>query len=157
MDVAIGWFTKVPRALQKRTLFDSKLYLVFPHNHPLSRKQNVSLADIASFRLILHARSAAARRIVDSRFHDNGIEIDNILEVGTCDAIAEFVRLGLGIGFIDDICLPKGRDKNIESLDMSPRLGTLEVSLVYKKSTASSSSYKALIQSLAPSCEPISK
>ena len=155
VDVAIGWFPKVPRALQKRTLFDSKMYLVFPRNHPLSRKQNVSLADIASFRLILHARTAAARRVVDSRFHDNGIEIDNILEVGTCEAIATFVRLGVGIGFIHDICLPKRRDRSMRWVDMSPKLGTLEVSLVYKKSTASRSSYQALIQSLTPSREPI--
>jgi len=157
VDVAIGWFPKVPRALQKRTLFDSKMYLVFPRNHPLSRKQNVSLADIASFRLILHARTAAARRVVDSRFHDNGIEIDNILEVGTCEAIATFVRLGVGIGFIHDICLPKRRDRSMGWVDMSPKLGTLEVSLVYKKSTASRSSYQALIQSLTPSREPIAQ
>jgi len=157
VDVAIGWFPKVPRALQKRTLFDSKMYLVFPRNHPLSRKQNVSLADIASFRLILHARTAAARRVVDSRFHDNGIEIDNMLEVGTCEAIATFVRLGVGIGFIHDICLPKRRDRSMGWVDMSPKLGTLEVSLVYKKSTASRSSYQALIQSLTPSREPIAQ
>lgn len=151
VDVAIGWFPKIPRALQKRTLFNSKIYLVFPRKHPMSRKGNVSLMDIASDRLILHARSAAARLLIDSGFRENGIEIQNILEVGTCETIIEFVRLGLGIGFVHDICLPKGKEKKLGSLDMSSKFGTIEVSLVYKKSTASKPSYQALIENLIQS------
>jgi len=99
------------------------MHLVFPRNHPLSRRRNVSLAEIVAYRLILHASSAAARRLIDSGFHENGIEIKNILEVGTCDAIVEFVRLGLGIGFVHDICLAKGREKAIGSRDMSLKRG----------------------------------
>ena len=151
VDVAIGWFPKIPRTLQKRTLFNSQMYLVFPRVHSLSRRRNVSLMDIASDRLILHAKSAAARRLIDSGFHENGIDIQNILEVGTCEAIIEFVRLGLGIGFVHDICLPKGKDKKLGALDMSSKFGTIEVSLVYKKSTASKPSYQALIQKLLQS------
>jgi DNA-binding transcriptional LysR family regulator len=151
VDVAIGWFPKVPRALQKRTLFNSKMHLIFPRNHPLSRKRNLSLTDIAAFRLILHASSAAARRVIDSGFHRNGIEVENVLEVGTCEAITEFVRLGLGVGFVHDICLPKEREKTIGSLDMSGKLDAIEVSLIYKKSTARKPSYQALIESLVVS------
>ena len=151
VDVAIGWFPKIPRTLEKKLLFKSKMHLIFPRNHTLARKKTVMLSDTAAFRLILQARSVAARRVIDAAFHTNGIEIENTLEVGTCDAIKEFVRLGLGIGFVHDICLPMERKKTICSVDMSGEIDAIDVSLIYKKSTFRKSSYRALIESLITS------
>jgi DNA-binding transcriptional LysR family regulator len=127
------------------------MHLIFPKNHPLARKKSVTLADTAAFRLILHARSVAARRVIDAGFHANGIVIENILEVGTCDAIKEFVRLGLGIGFVHDICLPEETEEIIDARDMSGKIDTIEVSLIHKKSTFRKPSYRALIESLVAS------
>jgi DNA-binding transcriptional LysR family regulator len=93
VEVAIGWFSKVPRGIEKKPLFSSKMHLVVPSNHPLSHKKKISLSDVANFRVILHTSTAAARRIVDSAFHASGIEMDNSLEVGTCESIIGFVRL----------------------------------------------------------------
>jgi LysR family transcriptional regulator, low CO2-responsive transcriptional regulator len=150
VDVAIGWFPKVPRGIQKIRLFSSKMRLVVPYNHPLSRKRTISLPDVARFRIILHTSTAAARRIVDSAFHANGIEMDNSLEVGTCESIIDFVQLGLGIGFVHEICLPAERSK-IRSIDMRREFGSIDVSIIYKKATASHSSYRMLINALVTS------
>jgi DNA-binding transcriptional LysR family regulator len=79
------------------------------------------------------------------------VEIKNVLEVGTCDAILEFVRRNIGIGFVHDICFPKNGAKDIRSYDMENELGTIEVSLVYKESIRSQPSYQALIDSF---CKP---
>jgi DNA-binding transcriptional LysR family regulator len=151
VDVAIGWFPQIPRTLQKKTLFNSKLYLIFPANHSLASKKKILLDDVAAFPLILPSSRAAARRVVDSGFYSSGIEIKNVLEVGTCESILEYVRRAIGIGFVHDICLPKDGAKDIRSYDMGTELGTIEVSLVYKESILSQSSYKALIDSL---CKP---
>jgi DNA-binding transcriptional LysR family regulator len=151
VDVAIGWFPQIPRTLQKKTLFNSKLYLIFPANHFLASKKKILLDDVAAFPLILPSSRAAARRVVDSGFYSSGIEIKNVLEVGTCESILEYVRRAIGIGFVHDICLPKDGAKDIRSYDMGTELGTIEVSLVYKESILSQSSYKALIDSL---CKP---
>ena len=151
VDVAIGWFPQIPRTLQKRTLFNSQLYLIFPTNHPLACKSRLSLERIAAFPLILHSSRAAARRVVDSAFYSSGIEIKNVLEVGTCESITEYVRQGIGIGFVHDICLPKHGAREIQSRNMRRELGTIEVSLVYKQSVAIQPPYRALIESL---CRP---
>jgi LysR family transcriptional regulator, low CO2-responsive transcriptional regulator len=147
VDVAIGWFPKVPRGIQKARLFSSQMRLVVPSNHPLSRKKRISLSDVARFRIILHTSTAAARRIVDSAFHTNGIEMDNSLEVGTCESIIDFVQLGLGIGFVHEICLPAERTK-IRSIDMRREFGSIDVSIIYKKATAAQPSYRMLINAL---------
>ncbi|MGH7834819.1 MAG: LysR family transcriptional regulator [Candidatus Binatia bacterium] len=154
VDVAIGWFPQIPRTLQKRTLFNSKLYLIFPTNHPLACKSRLSLEQIAAFPLILHSSQAAARRVVDSAFYSSGIEIKNVLEVGTCESIMEYVRRGIGIGFVHDICLPKHGVREIQSRNMRRELGAIEVSLVYKQSVAIQPPYRALIESL---CRPHQK
>jgi DNA-binding transcriptional LysR family regulator len=151
VDLAIGWFPQIPRTLQKRALFNSSLYLIFPSKHSLSSKKKIRLDDIAAFPLILPSSRVAARRIVDSGFYSSGVEIKNVLEVGTCESILEFVRRDIGIGFIHDICFPQSGVKDIRSYDMGNELGTIEVSLVYKESILSHSAYRALIESF---CKP---
>lgn len=147
VDVAIGWFPKVPRCIQKRPLLNSTMHLIIPNDHPLSRKKKLSLADIAGTRLILHRGRAAARRLIDSSFHKCGIQIDDILEVEICESIVEFVRLGLGIGFVHAICLPKQMNL-IRSLNMKHEFGTIEISMIYRKSLTSQPSYQAFIDTL---------
>jgi LysR family nitrogen assimilation transcriptional regulator len=151
VDVAIGWFPQIPRTLQKRTLFNSSLYLIFPAKHSLVYRKKIDLKDVAAFPLILPSSRVAARRIVDSGFYSNGVEVKNVLEVGTCESILEFVRRDIGIGFVHDICFPKNRVKDIRCYDMGKELGTIEVSLVYKESIRNQRSYQALIDSF---CKP---
>ena len=151
VDLAIGWFPQIPRTLQKKTLFNSRLYLIFRADHFLASKKNILLDDVAAFPLILPSSRVAARRVVDSGFYSRGVEIKNVLEVGTCESILEFVRRDIGIGFVHDICFPKADAKDIRSYDMGNELGTIEVSLVYKESILSQSSYQALIDSF---CKP---
>jgi DNA-binding transcriptional LysR family regulator len=148
VDVAIGWFPHIPRMVQKKTLFNSRLYLLLPKDHPLTRKRQISLDDTAPFRLILHSSSASARRVVDDAFYRSGIETNNSLEVGTCESIVEYVRRGVGIGFVHDICLPKKVEKEIRSRDMRDELATIEVSIIYRDSITRHSAYQALIETL---------
>lgn len=146
VDVAIGWFAKVPPGIQKLSLLSSKIRLIFPSGHPLSGKRNISLAAVADFRLVLHTGTSPTRRLVESVFHESAIEIDNILEVGTCESIIEYVQLGLGVGFVHDMCLPRKPEK-IGSLDMR-EFAAMEVFLVHKKAAASNPWHRSLIDAL---------
>jgi DNA-binding transcriptional LysR family regulator len=147
VDVAIGWFAKVPAGIQKVSLLTSKIRLIFPSGHPLSGKRNLSLAAVANFRLILHTGTSPTRRLVEVAFQKSAIEMDNILEVGTCESIIEYVQLGLGVGFVHDMCLPRQRGK-IGSLDMRREFGTMEVFLVCKKAAASIPWHGSLLDAL---------
>lgn len=150
VDVAIGWFPKVPRGIQKRPLLHSTMHLIIPNDHPLSRKKKPSLREVAGTRVILHRGRAAARRLIDSSFHESGIELDNILEVEICESIIEFVRLGIGVGFVHAICLPKPVNL-FRSLDMRREFGTIEISMIYRRSLMSQPSYQAFIDTLVGS------
>ena len=58
--------------------------------------------------------------------------------------------LSLGVGFVHEICLPIERNQ-IRSIDMRSEFGTIDVSIIYKKSSAFNSSYRMLIDALATS------
>ena len=147
VDVAVGWFSRVPPEVKKLSLLHSKMHLIFPAAHPLARKKQVSLKAIADFPLILHTGTTPTRRLVDSAFHRSAITIDNILEVGTCDSVIEYVQLGLGVGFVHDTCLPKKKDK-LRSAAMFQEFEAMEVSVVYKQAMASKTWHRALIDAL---------
>ena len=147
IDAAVGWFTKVPPDIQKQALFTSRMHLIFPPRHPLAHKKKLSLADIASYRLVLHTGPTPTRKLVDAALSRHGIEAENILEAGTCDTIMEFVELGLGIGFVHDTCLRR-QPRKLQSVDMTNDVGTMEVSVIYRKSAAAKLSHRSLIDAL---------
>jgi DNA-binding transcriptional LysR family regulator len=149
VDVAIGWFPYIPRMVQKKTLFNSQVHLIVPNGHSLTKKRRISLEDTAQNRIVLHPSNASVRRVVEEAFYRSGVEIGNVLEVGTCESIVEYVRRGVGIGFVHDICLPIRFESEVRSYNMSDKLGTIEVSIIYRESIAKQPSYHALIESLS--------
>jgi DNA-binding transcriptional LysR family regulator len=148
IDVGISRLPKIPRGLHKRTLIESKLYLIFPAMHPFANQRKISLAKIAQERLILHAIGQVTRQRVDSVFARQGVAIENFVEVGTCEAILNYVRLGVGVGFVHDNCLPVLRETRIRWQEMTAELGTMDVSIIYKKSVAITPACRALIDAL---------
>lgn len=148
LDLAISSLRKVPRGIQKRKLLDNKLYLIFHRRHILSGKPIISLADVAVYPMVLHPRGVTTRQIIETGFAAQGIDLQNILEVGHCESIVEFVRLGLGVGFVHGICLPNLRQKNIKRYDMTEAFERLELSVIHRKTVALKASQEALLEAL---------
>jgi DNA-binding transcriptional LysR family regulator len=151
VDFGIGRFLTSPRGLQKRALLDSRIYLVLPKNHPLAKSNKMSLTDISKYRLILHAEGAGTRKLIDAGFTQSGVELSNILEVGTCESIIELVQLGVGVGLVHDICLPTRKNKAVAKFEMSEFFKPIEVSIIFKPSVLSRASCRALMQTLLDS------
>lgn len=151
IDIGVSRLGKVPRRLQKKTVITNSLYLVFSKNNALSAKTRVSLSDTAACRLIIHARGAATRRLIETSYAARGITIPDVLEVGTCEAIIEFVRLGLGIGYVHDICLPSRKVRGIRWVEMAHEFPKMNVSVLYKRSTYLKPACHALIDHLVSS------
>jgi DNA-binding transcriptional LysR family regulator len=148
VDFGIGRFMKSTRGLQKKALLDSRIYFIAPKNHPLTRKNRITLTDISGCRLIMHAEGAGTRKLIDDGFAQSGVEVSNILEAGTCESIIELVHLDVGVGLVHDICLPTRTNKAIATFDMSEFFKPIEVSIIYKTSVLSRTPCRALIETL---------
>jgi DNA-binding transcriptional LysR family regulator len=79
---------------------EDKLVVVFPPNHPLSTKQKVSMAAIASSPFIAFDREAPSRRGIDKLFRDKGLELAPAMEMDNVETIKRAVELGLGVSVL---------------------------------------------------------
>lgn len=144
VDFGIGRFKSTPRGMHREKLLENGVWLVFPRDHPLSRRREIGLRDIAGFRIITLTRNSETRKLIDSVFHRNRIEPERILEVGTCQGALDFARLGLGVSLVHDICVA-GDLKKLRVVNMSHVFGKAEVSLIRRSNAILTPALTALM------------
>lgn len=135
VDIGIGRFDSMPRALIAKDLFENSIWCSFPRKHPFARNGRISIGDFESYRIITLARSSGTGRAIDQVFRRNRVQPQNILEVGSCRSALEFVKLGVGIGLVHNNCFITERTDNLRFKDVSHIFGAAPVTLIYKRST----------------------
>ena len=148
VDIGVGCFGGVPGGIHKEDLFETGLWLTFPLNHPLAKKEQPGLRDMAAHRLVIPLPGLASRDTIDYAFSSKGINLDNTLEVSRCDVVIEFVRMGLGAGLIHAICRPPRRRKEMGWVDTSELFGKEKISLTYRRSASLTPAHHDLINTL---------
>ena len=114
----IGRYQKLSAGIQKVALFEDRIMLIYPLNKPPRWLGRVRLEALATCRLFLLTRNSTTRKLIDASFMRKGVGVDDVIEVSTCQAGIEFVRLGLGMGLVHKICVSETQDKNIGVVDM---------------------------------------
>ena len=79
--------------------------LVLPLEHPLARKEHISLQDIASEPLITYHPSFTGRTKIDNAFAHAQLEPRIALEAIDSDVIKTYVRLGMGVGIAAEMAV----------------------------------------------------
>lgn len=145
VDIGIGRFDSMPRALVAKDLFENSIWCSFPRRHPFARKGRVSIGDFESYRIITLARSSGTGRAIDRVFRRDRVQPQNILEVGSCRSALEFVKLGVGIGLVHNNCLITEHKDNLRFKDVSHIFGEALVTLIYKRSTVLTPAHLGII------------
>jgi DNA-binding transcriptional LysR family regulator len=105
VDLAVGSMLEVPDDVNYRPVVTRRPTLITPRDHPLADKQDVTLADIAEYGLILPPRHLSTWRLVDLVFRQQNLSYKVTLEAGGWEVIKKYVELGLGISIVTDVCL----------------------------------------------------
>jgi len=79
--------------------------LVLPSDHPLARKERLTLEDIAHESLITYHPSFTGRTRIDHAFAQRKLVPRIALEAIDSDVITTYVRLGLGIGIVAEMAM----------------------------------------------------
>ena len=95
--------------------------LVLPLDHPLTKKEHLSLEDIASEPIITYHPSFTGRGRIDQAFAAKKLHPRIALEAIDSDVIKTYVRLGLGIGIVAEMAV---KDDPVKDLAVRP-LGAL--------------------------------
>lgn len=79
--------------------------LVLPADHPLTRKERITLEDIAQEPLITYHPSFTGRTKIDHAFATRSLKPRIALEAIDSDVITTYVRLGLGVGIAAEMAV----------------------------------------------------
>ncbi|HXG53162.1 MAG TPA: LysR family transcriptional regulator [candidate division Zixibacteria bacterium] len=147
IHLGVGWFPSIPRDLACVPVLSSSLVAICPKSTSRSSFKLHSIQQIASYPLVVLPHHSTARRVVEEVLARKGLELKVSLEAGGCLAIKQFVRLGLGIGLVHDICVSKDELSYFVMKDLRGVFGQWQVSLVFKKNQQFSPAHESVVRS----------
>ena len=148
-DFAIGRFLKVPGSIATFPLFTSTIAAIYEKSHPLSRRQRVTLRDLAGCGLIVTSRFSAIRRIVEHTFTEKGFEMRTVLETGECSLISEYARMKLGVGLVHETCVRGKVAAGLQVRDLKHLFGRLDVVMIYRKDRVLTAAQRKFIEAIS--------
>ena len=97
--------------------------LVRPAAHALSKKERLTLEDIAFEPLITYHPSFTGRTRIDNAFAQRQLTPRVVLEAIDSDVIKTYVRLGLGIGIVAEMAVAADKDTDLATRPLGQLLG----------------------------------
>ena len=97
--------------------------LVLPAAHALSKKERLTLEDIAFEPLITYHPSFTGRTRIDNAFAQRQLTPRIVLEAIDSDVIKTYVRLGLGIGIVAEMAVAADKDTDLATRPLGQLLG----------------------------------
>lgn len=108
--------------------------LVMPTDHPLARKERVTLEDLAAEPIITYHPSFTGRTRIDAAFAAKKLQPRIALEAIDSDVIKTYVRLGLGIGIVAEMAMrDDGSNADLTSRPLGALLGQNVARVAFKR------------------------
>jgi LysR family transcriptional regulator, low CO2-responsive transcriptional regulator len=86
--------------LEFRPLFNDELMFLVAPMHPWALRGQAKKEEIYAEPLVLYNKTSYTFRLVDDYFREDGITLNNFIELGSMEAIKELVKIGLGAGVL---------------------------------------------------------
>ncbi len=88
------------REIESIALYDEELVLVVPPGHPFAERSPISIADLASERLILFDRTSSYYELTQTFFLSLGVTPREVMELDNIEAAKKMVERRLGIALL---------------------------------------------------------
>jgi aminoethylphosphonate catabolism LysR family transcriptional regulator len=99
-DVAVmAKMTSDPRIFSMK-LREDRLVLFVPRDHPLGRRRQLRMKDLAGRDLLVRERGSITREVFETRLAEAAVVPGSLIEVQTREAVREAVAAGFGIGVV---------------------------------------------------------
>ncbi|WP_426147763.1 CysB family HTH-type transcriptional regulator [Polaromonas sp. DSR2-3-2] len=109
--------------------------LVVPIDHPLAKKEHITLEDLAQEPLITYHPSFTGRTKVDQAFAAKHLHPRIALEAIDSDVIKTYVRLGLGVGIVAEMAVREdGTNTDLIALPAGHLFGVNVARVAFKRS-----------------------
>jgi LysR family transcriptional regulator, low CO2-responsive transcriptional regulator len=149
-DFAVGSMLDVPNDIAWAPVYHYDPMLITPLDHPLARKENVTLQDLSPYGLILPPQRLSTYRLVDLVFQQNQVPYQVAIEVGGWEVIKEYVAMGLGISIVTGICLSETDRARLAVRNMRQYFPQRSYGVVMRKGKFLSAEARAFIDLIRP-------
>jgi DNA-binding transcriptional LysR family regulator len=93
------------QSLEFQELFKFDVVLMTPLDHPLLKRTNVSLQDLAPWPMILPGPESLTRQKVEQELRVQGVSWDVVLALDDTASIKRYVETGMGVAVCNDFTL----------------------------------------------------
>ena len=103
----LGAVSFVPRDAQLQTteILKDELTFVVPPKHPLAKKREVEIEELAKENFIAHIVESPFRRRVIELFARHRTPLNMPMEMPTIESIKRFVQMGMGVAIVPRMCV----------------------------------------------------
>lgn len=102
-DLGLTETRDAPAGTTRLALFTSDEVCVLPQHHPLCRRRILTPQDFAGENYVSLSRSDSYRQLLDTLFHQEGIERRMVLETHSAASVCAMVRAGVGISVVNPL------------------------------------------------------
>ncbi len=148
VEFAVGPLLDMPEDIEFHPILSYEPVLIARRDHPLAKKERVTLKDISKYPLILPPRHLSTWRIVEGVFAQHGLTYEVKLEVGGWEVIKTYVELGLGISIVMSICITG--DEKLAVIPVGKFFPNRTYGVVLRKGKVLSAQAKRFIEIMDP-------
>ncbi|MFZ6656394.1 CysB family HTH-type transcriptional regulator [Undibacterium sp. TJN19] len=127
--------------------------VVVPEDHPLLRKDVLTLEDLSNYPLITYDVGFTGRGHIDDAFRQAGLRTDIVLTAMDSDVIQQYVALGLGVGLVASMAIEVQRAHGLRTISASHLFASNVTRLAVRRGAYLRSYTYEFIQQFAPSLD----
>ncbi|MGK2946521.1 MAG: HTH-type transcriptional regulator CysB [Candidatus Malihini olakiniferum] len=124
--------------------------VVVKPDHPLAKKKNITLEDLAAYPIITYTFGFAGRSELDVAFNRTGLTPCIVFTATDADVIKTYVRLGLGVGVIADMTINSRTETDLVNINANSIFSYSTTKIGFRRSTFLRSYMYDFIQRFAP-------
>lgn len=87
------------------SLFVRDDVVICPWAHELTMAQNVCLQDVVAYPMLMLGQGSTSRALLDRVLHQNDLQANVAMELGSIEVIKRFVEIGLGVALVPEVAV----------------------------------------------------
>lgn len=124
--------------------------IVVPKDHPLTKKDKLTLKDVADFPIVTYVFGFTGRSKLDEAFESENLKPKVVFTAADADVIKTYVRLGLGVGIVAHMAVDPKIDPDLVALDASHLFKPSVTKIGFRRGTFIRGYMYDFVESFAP-------
>lgn len=133
VDFALTPVPNLPKHIMFRECLSSPPALIVPKDHPLARRKEVGLEEIATYPLVLYEKDELTQKRIDSVFAQKKLRYQKVFEATNTATVVEYVLDGMGIAIIPAFALTEENKKQLKIFNLAKLLGSTPAGVIYHR------------------------